>query len=170
MKKIRKPLGLSLLAIFIIIQFFHPVKNVGSTSAMPLNDIGNIYPVPPDIQAILKTSCYDCHSNNTSYPWYSNIQPVAWWLNDHILEGKRELNFSAFASYRIRRQYKKMEEIIDQVKDDEMPLSSYTLIHRDARLDKEQKISLQNWASAIRDTIKARYPADSLIKKTTGVK
>ena len=154
-----------LLAVLIIIQFFHPAKNVSGSSAIVSNDISKVYHVPDNVQVILKASCYDCHSNNTRYPWYSKIQPVAWWLNDHILEGKKEINFSEFALYRIRRQYRKMEEIIKQVKDDEMPLSPYTLIHRNATLSKDQKLSLTNWASAIRDTIKANYPADSLIRK-----
>ena len=95
----------------------------------------------------------------------ATVQPFAWWLNDHIVEGKRELNFSVFASYSMRRKYKKMEEVIDQVDDDEMPLSSYTLIHRNAILTKEQKSILTNWAGAIRDTMKTTFPADSLKRK-----
>ena len=164
MKKILKPLGLVLLAAFIIIQFFRPAKNIASPTAFA-KDISTVYYVPDNVQGILKTSCYDCHSNNTLYPWYANVQPFAWWLNDHIVEGKRELNFSVFASYSMRRKYKKMEEVIDQVDDDEMPLSSYTLIHRNAILTKEQKSILTNWASAIRDTMKATFPADSLKRK-----
>jgi hypothetical protein len=162
MKKILKPLALILLAVFVIIQFFHPAKNVSSNANDFANDISKAYHVPDDVQLILQTSCYDCHSNNTKYPWYSKIQPVAWWLNDHIIEGKREINFSEFASYRIGRKYKKLEEIIEQVKEDEMPLSSYTIIHRNAILNKDQKLSVTNWATAIRDSIKLQYPADSL--------
>jgi Haem-binding domain len=165
MKKIWKPLGILLLAVLIIIQFFHPKKNVSTTSTVASNDISKVFHVPDGIRVILQSSCNDCHSNNTRYPWYFNIQPVAWWMNDHILEGKKEINFSEFASYRVRRQYKKMEEIVNQVKEDEMPLTSYTLIHRNAILSKDQKLSLANWANSIRDTIKANYPADSLIRK-----
>jgi Haem-binding domain len=160
MKKTWRKLALLLLAALIIIQFFRPAKNIGST--MSSNDISKAWPVPPNVDTILQASCYDCHSNNTRYPWYFNIQPVAWWLNDHILEGKKEINFSEFASYRVRRQYKKMEEIIEQVKEDEMPLYSYTLLHRNAGLSKDQKLSLTSWAAAIRDSIKVKYPADSL--------
>lgn len=165
MKKVLKPLALILLVLLIIIQFFHPEKNISETSTVSANDISKVYPVPDNVQTILKTSCYDCHSNNTNYPWYSKIQPVAWWLNDHVKEGKKEINFAEFASYRIGRQYKKMEEIIEQVKEDEMPLYSYTLIHGNAKLSEDQKLSINNWAKAIRDTIKANYPADSLIRK-----
>jgi Haem-binding domain len=162
MKKVLKPLALILLAALIIIQFFHPAKNVSSNPIDFANDISKTYHVPDDVQLILQTSCYDCHSNNTKYPWYSKIQPVAWWLNDHVVEGKKEINFSEFASYRIGRKYKKLEEIIEQVKEDEMPLESYTIIHRDAILNKEQKQTITNWASAIRDSIKLQYPADRL--------
>ncbi len=160
MKKKFKRLFLVLLAAFIIIQFFRPAKNI--STGISANDITTKYAVPQNVQTILKTSCYDCHSNNTVYPWYSNIQPVAWWLNHHIDEGKRELNFSEFATYKIGRQYKKLEEINEQVKEGEMPLESYTLIHGNAKLSEQQKLSLANWVVALRDSIKTQYPEDSL--------
>jgi hypothetical protein len=160
MKKFLKRLLLLLLLVFIVIQFFRPAKNI--SEGISANDITKAYAVPQDVQTIFKTSCYDCHSNNTAYPWYNKIQPVAWWLADHVNEGKRELNFSEFASYRIGRQYKKLEEINEQVKEGEMPLSSYTLIHTDAKLNDQQKISLATWVESVRDSIKAKYPADSL--------
>jgi Haem-binding domain len=160
MKQFFKRLLLLLLLAFIIMQFFRPSKN--STGAAAVNHISKLYPVSDTVQAILKTACYDCHSNNTSYPWYNNIQPVAWWLANHINEGKKELNFDEFASYRIRRQYKKLEEINEQVKEGEMPLASYTLIHGDAKLTGEQKRVIANWVVAVRDSIKAHYPEDSL--------
>ncbi len=153
-----------LLAAFIIIQFFHPAKNI-SANASAANDISKVFIVPNNVNTILKNSCYDCHSSNTQYPWYSKIQPAAWLLNDHIEEGKREVNFNEFATYSLRRQYKKFEEIIKQVKEEEMPLSSYTFIHRGAELSKEQKLVLYSWAAAAMDNMKAKYPADSLKKK-----
>ncbi|MBL0145065.1 MAG: heme-binding domain-containing protein [Chitinophagaceae bacterium] len=160
MKNFFKKLFFVLLLAFIAIQFFRPAKN--KAEGVSANDITTKYTVPQDVQAILKTSCYDCHSNNTNYPWYSQIQPVAWWLDDHIKEGKRELNFSEFATYRIGRQYKKLEEINKEVKEGEMPLSSYTLIHKDAIPNDQQKLSLANWVTTLRDSIKAQYPEDSL--------
>ncbi|HNH22632.1 MAG TPA: heme-binding domain-containing protein, partial [Ferruginibacter sp.] len=111
------------------------------------------------------TSCNDCHSNNTVYPWYAEVQPVAWWLNEHIEDGKKDLNFSEFASYRPRRQYKKLEEINELVKENEMPLNSYLWIHKDAKLSDQQKLTLANWVEATRDTLEARYPIDSLVRK-----
>ena len=165
MKKVFKNLLFLLLVIIVIIQFIHPEKNISSPGVLLTNDISKVYSVPDSVNHILQKSCYDCHSNNTTYPWYSKIQPVAWWLNNHIVEGKREVNFSEFSTYRIGRQYKKMDEIIKQVKEDEMPLSSYTLIHRNAVLTADQKLAVANWAASIKDSIKAKYPADSLIIK-----
>jgi hypothetical protein len=162
-KKILKRTFQILLLIFIIIQFIRPAKN--KAEGISSNDITKAYPVPENVQTILKTSCYDCHSNNTVYPWYSQIQPVAWWLNDHIQEGKKELNFSEFASYRIRRQYIKLEEVNKQVKEDEMPLDTYLWIHKYAKLDEQQKLTLANWVTSVRDSIKAKYPVDSLVRK-----
>jgi len=152
-----------LFLAFIVIQFIRPAKN--KSEGISNNDINKAYPVPENVQAILKTSCYDCHSNNTVYPWYSQIQPVAWWLNNHIEEGKRELNFSEFASYRIGRQYRKLDEVNKEVKEGEMPLDSYLWIHTNAKMDEQQKLTLANWVTSVRDSIKARYPEDSLVRR-----
>ena len=159
-KKILKRTFQILLVAFIVIQFFHPAKN--QAEGISNNDITKLYAVPADVQTILKTSCYDCHSNNTVYPWYAKIQPVAWWLNDHIEEGKKEINFSEFASYRIGKQYRKLNEVNEQIKKGEMPLDNYLWIHSDAKLSDQQKITVTNW---VNDTIKANYPADSLVRK-----
>lgn len=163
MKKFFKRLFLLLLLAFIVIQFFRPAKN--KAEGMSKNDITTLYAVPEDVQTILKASCYDCHSNNTVYPWYSQVQPVAWWLDGHIKDGKKDLNFSEFASYRLRRQYKKLEEINELVKENEMPLDSYLWIHKDAKLSESQKLTLANWVNAVRDTMEAHYPIDSLVRK-----
>jgi hypothetical protein len=160
MKKFLKKLFLALLFLFIVIQFFRPQKNI--STVISANDITAKYTVPADVQTILKTSCYDCHSNNTAYPWYNNIQPVAWWLKSHIDDGKRGLNFSEFASYRIGKQYRRLDDINKEIKEGGMPLSSYTLIHGNAKLSDEQKLAVANWANALRDSIKAQYPEDSL--------
>ena len=149
--------------LFVGIQFIKPAKNQ-SADAMT-NDISRVYNEPKEVSVILEKACNDCHSNNTVYPWYSALQPVAWWLNNHIEEGKSKLNFNEFATYKIGRQYKKMEEITKQLKEDEMPLFSYTIIHRNAQLTAAEKATLTDWCNNIRDTIKANYPADSLIIK-----
>jgi hypothetical protein len=164
MKKILRLLLVTILVIFILAQFYPRPKKNRATTISP-NDISFVHNVTPQVLQILKTSCYDCHSNNTDYPWYSKIQPVASWLGNHIEEGKKELNFSEFGSYSLRRQYGKLEEINKEVKNDDMPLGSYTLIHRDAILTDEKKIALANWVVALRDSFKLNYPVDSLRRK-----
>ncbi len=160
MKKFLKRFFLLLFIAFVVLQFFRPKKN--TFEGVSANDITKAYAVPTNVMASLKTSCYDCHTNNTKYPWYSHIQPVAWWLADHIEEGKKEINFNEFAAYSPRRQYKKFKEINDQLEEDEMPLKSYTIIHGDAKLSKEQKIEIYNWTNAMMDSMKVKYPIDSL--------
>lgn len=162
MKRILKTILIVLLISLIIIQFFRPSKNQGEEIAT--NQITAVQNVPDDVQKMLKVSCCDCHSNTTQYPWYSKIQPVAWFLDDHIVEGKKELNFSEFATYRTFRQYKKFKEIQKQIKEDEMPLYSYTIPHRDAALSTDQKSTLINWAANAQKEMEAKYPADSLVK------
>jgi hypothetical protein len=162
MKRFKKILWL-LLVLFIIIQFFHPGKNVSSTPSE--KHISKTFAVPGGVQVILDKSCADCHSNNTVYPWYVHLQPVDWWMNGHVRDGKEELNFDEFASYSLRRQFRKFEEIGDQVREEEMPLSSYTLIHRDAILSEDQREALLKWSEDMQNEMKAKYPADSLKRK-----
>lgn len=149
------------LGALVLIQFIRPARNLSNDST---SDISKVYPVPAAVQAMLKTSCYDCHSNSTNYPWYANIQPVGLWLDDHVKEGKGELNFSEFATYKLPRQYHKLEEVSEQVHEGEMPLSSYTIIHKDAVLTPAQQAELVAWAEGIRDTLEAHYPMDSLVR------
>jgi hypothetical protein len=143
---------LVLVVILVIIQFVRPERNLDS-SANP-EDITAHYAVPANVQVILKKSCYDCHSNYTYYPWYTNIQPVGLWLQNHINEGKEELNFSVFNTYTAKKKAHKMEEVAEMVEKGEMPLSSYTLIHRDAQLSKEESELLITWAKSLEQKIK----------------
>jgi hypothetical protein len=154
---------LFLLAGLIIIQFIHPKPNK-STAEQP-HYIGNTFPIPGDVKGILAKACNDCHSNNTRYPWYSNIQPVDWWLTNHIKGGKAHLNFDDYTGRNLRYQYHKMEQTIDELKDNGMPLNSYTWIHKDAILTQDEKARLTAWAGSVMDTMKAKYPLDSLIRK-----
>jgi len=163
LNKILKRTFQILLLAFIVIQFIRPTKN--KAEGISNNDFSKIYPVPEDVQSILKTSCYDCHSNNTVYPWYAEVQPVAWWLDNHVVDGKKHLNFSEFAGYSLRKQYHKLEEVDEMVKKAEMPLDSYLWIHKNAKLSEGQKLTIYNWVAAVMDTMKAKYPIDSLIKK-----
>ena len=121
--------------------------------------------MPPDVQKIFQNSCYDCHSNNTRYPWYWQIQPVTWWMNGHINDAKKQVNYSEFLSYSPRKQYKKIDDANKEVQGGDMPLPSYTIIHRGARLNDEQKLLIKKWTTGVMDQLKATNPIDSLLKK-----
>lgn len=144
---------LGLLLVLVLIQFVRPEKNQ-ATGVSP-NDITTKYAVPASVHAILKRSCFDCHSNNTTYPWYDNIQPVSWWLNHHIQEGKGELNFSEFATYAPKKANHKLEEIGESVTEGWMPLNSYLWIHHDAKLTPQEAKLVANWASQLQKQIPA---------------
>jgi hypothetical protein len=160
--KIVKRILLILLIVFIVAQAFRPAKNLSNDVS---KDISKSYVVPENVKVILAKACNDCHSNLTRYPWYSEVQPVSWWLANHIKDGKRHFNLNEFEGYRISRQYKKLEECIKEVKEGGMPLPSYTIIHKDAILTDAEKETLYNWCEVLRDSIKAQYPADSLVVK-----
>jgi len=151
-----------LLAAFIVIQFIHPAKN--TSEGLQPNTIGNNYAIPADVKTILGKACNDCHSNNTRYPWYAKIQPVDWWLNKHVVDGKKDLNFDEFTNRAPRYQYHKMEEVIEMVKEREMPLKSYTWTHKDARLTSNEREKMTGWAQSVMDAMKVKYPVDSLIR------
>ncbi len=162
MKKLLKIVLLILLIAFIAIQFIKPAKNAGEE--IPGNQISSIQPVPQEIEHILKTSCYDCHSNTTRYPWYNNIQPVGWMLHNHIVDAKKGLNFSEFATYPTYSRYNKFKAIQKNIKSGDMPLFSYKIIHRNAVLNASQKTDLINWAGNAMKEMESKYPKDSLVK------
>jgi hypothetical protein len=141
-----KKIFLVLVILFLAIQFIRPSRNTGS--AFGQEDITHSVDVPEDVRSLLVTACYDCHSDHTDHMWYENIQPVGWWIGNHIQEGKDELNFSVFNSYKDKRKSHKFEEITEMVEEDHMPLSSYTFIHGQAKLSPEQKEKLIQWAKA----------------------
>jgi hypothetical protein len=159
-----KKVLIAIVAILLIIQVFRPEKNISDINTY---GIATKYQVPAEVDQILKSACNDCHSNLTTYPWYADIQPVAWWLDNHVQEGKGELNLSEFTSRPIAVQNHKFEEIAEMVEEKEMPLPSYTWLglHSNAKLNDQQRQLLVNWAKAQMDTLKAQYPPDSLILK-----
>ena len=132
-----------MLLVFAGIQFIP--ADLNQSDNVPATDLMEIYNVPDKVEVIFKTSCYDCHSNTTVYPWYNKIQPTSWIMQGHIKRGKAELNFSEFGSYSERRKKSKFKSILSQVKDGEMPLASYTWIHRDAKLSEKEKKALEVW-------------------------
>lgn len=145
---------LAIVLLFVAMQFVRPAKN--SSNAVQRADMVIHFNVPDSVAGILKTSCYDCHSNNTNYPWYASIQPAGWLLAKHIRDGKEELNFSEFASYSQRRQLSKLKSIQNSIKDGSMPLSAYTIIHADAKLSDKSKTLLIDWSSKTTDSLSAK--------------
>jgi hypothetical protein len=140
--------------IFIGIQFFRPALN--KSNQVFDTDISKIVATSDSVQVLLKDACYDCHSNNTNYPWYSNIQPVGWMMAKHIRKGKEELNYSEFGSYSTRRQLSKLNGITNSIRDDIMPLSSYRLMHKNSILSAYKKELLSKWVQQARDSLSVR--------------
>ena len=158
-----KKILLIIVLIFIAIQFIKPQKNIHAGSQP--NDISSLYPIPADVDSIMVKACKDCHSNNTRYPWYNNFQPVAWFLDNHVRDGKRSFNLNEFATYSAARKYDKAKEIKNQIDKSQMPISSYTFIHKDAILTDIEKKIVITWSEGIRTDLEKKYPKDSLEEK-----
>lgn len=133
-----KKIAIGLIVVLVLIQFIPYEKNTNNDQTF---NISTNYEVPENVQAIFKNACNDCHSNSTVYPWYSNIEPVGYWLNEHIEDGKRHLNFSEFTNLPLAVQNHKLEETIEMVEEGEMPLEDYTNfgLHPEANLSAEQR-------------------------------
>lgn len=149
--KIIKRILLILAVGFILIQFVRPGKN--NNTNLTASDITNTLHVPDSVLSILKVACFDCHSNNTRYPWYANFQPVGWFMANHITNGKKRLNFNEFGLLPIRRQQSKLKSIASQINDNDMPLPSYKWIHHDARLSDNNKKLIIEWAERSMDSL-----------------
>ncbi len=158
-----KKILLILLVALLVLQFIRPTRN--QSEGRSENHIANKYSIPANVSGILEKACYDCHSNNTVYPWYTNIQPVGLWLQNHVKEGKAELNFSEFLAYSPKKARHKMDEVIEMVKEGEMPLNSYTLIHKNADLSTEEKTALTDWASLMMQQIEKDNNLPPEVKK-----
>ncbi|NVJ88282.1 MAG: heme-binding domain-containing protein [Flavobacteriaceae bacterium] len=142
--KVLKKIGILLLIPLVIAQFFGPEKNDGNL------DTVNAFIVETnptaEVTQILKATCFDCHSAKTNYPWYNNITPVNYWLDEHIRDGKKHLDFSKWSEYSLKRKEHKMDELYEEVEKKEMPLNSYTWTHADANLTQAQIDAVVAWA------------------------
>lgn len=148
MKSLRNKLLIILALAFVVLQLFEPDRSIPETD--PFDDFIKVTDAPRPVADLLRTACYDCHSYKTEYPWYANIEPLSWWIDDHIKEGREELNFNLWADYTIRRKDHKLEEAVEKIEEGEMPLPSYTWIHWDAQLTDEEKTLLTDWFSSLR--------------------
>ena len=143
MRKILKLTAVVLFAAFIAIQFYRPDR--ANPPTVQAETLAATAVVPENVAEVLTRSCNDCHSNETVYPWYSNISPFSWLLADHINEGRRELNFSIWNTYSAKKKRRKFDEICEQVTGGEMPHNQYLWLHRDAQLSAEDKKLLCDW-------------------------
>jgi len=149
--KILKLIAIIALVALAGIQFVPAERNQNYT--VPSTDFMLVNTVPEAIQNKLQVSCYDCHSNNTQYPWYNKVQPVAWLLEEHIKEGKAELNFNEWDSLSNRRKKSKLRSIIKQIESGEMPMDSYTIIHRDATFSETEKQEIIQYITQLKDSL-----------------
>ncbi|HEY9169905.1 MAG TPA: heme-binding domain-containing protein [Lutibacter sp.] len=141
-----KKVLLGIFAVFILIQFIRPEKN---NSKNDTNSISTVMEIPVEVNKIIQTSCANCHTNSTIYPWYNKIAPASWFLAQHVNEGKEHLNFSEWTSYnndQKRHLIKDLKEVLNERK---MPLKSYLLIHDDAKLTENQYQILYDWVKTI---------------------
>lgn len=127
----------------MVIQFFSIEKT--NPKVNEEHDMLTIAQAPANISSLIKRACYDCHSNETRYPWYAHVAPVSWWLRSHIDEGREHLNFSTWISYTPKKANHKFEECTEMLSEHEMPLKSYTLTHSEARLTEQEREDLVKW-------------------------
>ena len=146
---IRKALYV-LAVVLVLIQFYRPDLN-NSSYESAVNEFIQQNNVSSEVESVLKTSCFDCHSNHTNYPFYAQVAPISFWINHHVEEGKEHLNFSDWNNYSIKKKLHKLDEIIEEIDEHEMPLGSYTLIHRDAKLNEESSNLLINWSKELQN-------------------
>ncbi len=144
--KIIKKVVVILVIILVGLQFYRPEKNNAEyreVAAFEQETTPN-----QEVKTILENKCYDCHSNKTSYPWYAEIAPVSLWIDHHVEEGNEHFNVSKWASYSDKKKDHKLEELIEEVEEGEMPLQSYTWLH--GNITEEEKQTLLSWAKQAR--------------------
>jgi len=140
-----------IVALFFLIQFFPsdlPENNDDISKDIMLTE-----QAPEDVKLILSKACYDCHSNQTNYPWYSYVAPVSWLIAKDTRLGREELNFSEWKELSKRKKIKVLNEIAEEIEEKEMPLDIYTVIHKDAILSDEEIEIITNWTTSVSNKI-----------------
>lgn len=139
---------IGILVLLVLMQFFRIDKT--NPSVDPSKEFATLVNPPEDVKLILQESCYDCHSNATTYPWYADVAPASWFLKSHIDEGRSHLNFSEWGDYTATKANHKLDESIEMVEEGEMPMTSYTLLHPEGKLTKEEKEKLLSWLNSVK--------------------
>lgn len=145
----KKKILLALLIILVLIQFIPALP--ADYEPAPGQTFQEVHQLPQDVAMILKTACYDCHSHQAKWPWYSKVAPVSFWIGHHVEEGREHLDFSQWATYSAKKADHKLEEVIEEVKEGEMPMDSYTWLHPEANLSPEQVSRLTSYISSLRN-------------------
>jgi hypothetical protein len=149
--KIVKWVVIVLVGLFILIQLKRPART--NPAVDELQTIEAHTQMPSQVKDILDRSCRDCHTNQTEWPWYTNVAPISWWITDHVNEGRQSLNLSEWGKLDKDRQDKKLRQICDEVEDGAMPLSVYLPMHPKARLSEQDKKTLCDWTAAERERL-----------------
>lgn len=158
--RLRKTLKIVLLVLaglLVVIQVFRPTRD--NPPEDPARTLQAVLSPPAEVEAILDRACADCHSNRTRWPWYTNVAPVSWFVAEHVHEGRRELSFSSWADYPAARQARKLQGMCREARSGDMPLGSYTLIHRDGKLSKADIETLCAWTAREHDRLAATAAA-----------
>jgi hypothetical protein len=153
MGKILKVGGIGLAVLLVVIQFFRPERSNPAVDSA--GDLTAQMSVPPAVRSILERSCYDCHSNKTRWPWYTNVAPVSWLVVHDVDEGRERLNFSEWGSYKQGKRVSRLDMMITEVDKGEMPLKNYLLMHGEAVLTEADKDTLCAWAERLSDSLTA---------------
>jgi cytochrome c553 len=150
MKKYLKWSAFALLMLLLVLQFFQINKT--NPEIKPGEDFLVINKTEASTAKLLKDACYDCHSHETKYPWYTNVVPLSWWIKKHIVKGREELNFSTWATYTAKKADHKLEESIEMLEEKKMPLKSYVIAHSEAKLSADQIKQLSDYFRSQRKT------------------
>jgi hypothetical protein len=154
-----------LLVLFAIIQLFQPDRN-NSTENLK-SELTNLYKLPDSIENLLSTTCYDCHSNNTDYPFVINIQPFGWYMESKVTKGKKHLNFSEFGNYKKEEAIEKLEDIDLAMQNNRMPLQAYRWYNSESNLTEEQRATISAWAKQLKEIIKKDTAYSTALTSTT---
>ncbi len=145
--KILRIFFILLIAAFVVMQFFGIDRT--NPDFDPKDDFLSMEKPPADLEKLVKASCYDCHSNQTIWPWYSYVAPVSWLIEAHVIDGRDNVNLSEWGTYELEDRAYIIEEMIEEIEDGEMPFPGYDKLHPDAKLSEEQKQSLFKWLKSI---------------------
>ena len=145
---------IGLAFVFLGLQLFRPDR--ANPPVGPAQSVQATATVPPAVDAVLVRSCYDCHSNQTRWPWYSAVAPMAWGVADHVAEGRAHVNFSEWGRYPSRKRIGILEKMCDEVREGRMPIREYLWLHRDARLSEVEWKSVCDWSTDESDRLSAR--------------